>query len=188
MNIDSESKGIAIGESNEIRLAHNSFARPDIISQDDIQKNKSRRTEDAYHFIAYVPFQGKVYELDGLKPGPILIGDIIEGLDWLEVVRPAIEDRMNRYSASETHFTLLSICPKKSIYISKQIEKLRLQIESISIEDDANDHSLDQQIIELQNQLNDEIELAKKRLLDGIRANAVNRRDNNLSRNNNNKK
>jgi ubiquitin carboxyl-terminal hydrolase L5 len=53
----------------------------------------ARLQEDAFHFIAYVPFEGKVYELDGLKPGPILLG---EGEDWLAVARPAIQARIER--------------------------------------------------------------------------------------------
>ena len=75
------------------------------VSDDEKYSKKSGKKEDVYHFISYVPFNGCVYELDGLKEGPINLGS---GSNWIEVVGPAIEERMARYSSNETHFALLS--------------------------------------------------------------------------------
>lgn len=69
---DSEMKGEAISNSDMIKDAHNSFARPEPFGIDDSKKASGKG--DAYHFIAFVPFQGTVYEIDGLKGGPIKLG------------------------------------------------------------------------------------------------------------------
>ncbi|CBJ27411.1 conserved unknown protein [Ectocarpus siliculosus] len=64
-----------------------------------------------------------VFELDGLKSGPVNLGDIpghggnlastscsgVHGDDWLSVASPAIEERIARYSAGEIRFNLLAI-------------------------------------------------------------------------------
>ena len=120
--MDPESKGHVIGSSDVIREAHNSFSRPDSFVVDDSKHNNEKG--DAYHFIAYVPFKGSVYELDGLKDGPILLGHIESGEKWWQVAKPAIQNRMDRYSASETHFTLLTICSQRTLELEKQISLL----------------------------------------------------------------
>jgi ubiquitin carboxyl-terminal hydrolase L5 len=76
---DAEMKGEAISNSDMIKDAHNSFARPEPFGIDDSKKSSSGKG-DAYHFIAFVPFRGVVYEIDGLKRGPIKLG---EGIIYL---------------------------------------------------------------------------------------------------------
>jgi ubiquitin carboxyl-terminal hydrolase L5 len=62
MMIDAESKGIALGNSEEVRIAHNSFARPEPMIHEENIKSRRKSSEDVYHFIAYIPFQNHVYE------------------------------------------------------------------------------------------------------------------------------
>ena len=64
LEMNPKDKGWAIGNSEVIRTAHNGFSRqePFEIEQDV----KGGKEEDAFHFISYIPFNGQLYELDGL--------------------------------------------------------------------------------------------------------------------------
>jgi ubiquitin carboxyl-terminal hydrolase L5 len=151
MQFDEESKGLAISNSDKIRVAHNSFAKNDSFS---VEQAKSSKKGDAHHFIAYVPHQGRVYELDGLKAGPILLGEYV-GDDWLAVAKPAIEERMSRYSASETHFALMSICKSRRAELSAQIKALE---ERLASEDPSVAPSLAVEIEGLREELQEELQ------------------------------
>lgn len=95
--------------------------------------------EETYHFIGYVPAFGKVWELDGLKSGPLEVGELplshhpppqpssssqpnpqpkppqSPTSEWMSTVRPALRLKMSKYGASPTdsgsniRFSLLAI-------------------------------------------------------------------------------
>jgi ubiquitin carboxyl-terminal hydrolase L5 len=72
--------------------------------------------------------------IDGLKSGPIVVGEVGTSDNWLYVAKPVIEARMSRYNATETHFSLMTICPRRSSQLSQQI---KLMEDSDDVTDNA---------------------------------------------------
>ena len=84
--MDATTKGLAITSSDFIREKHNSLSPPSAVSLDGLSLPKT--SEDAYHFIVYVPVAGNVYELDGLKPHPVNHGKYVDGGEgWVAKAR-----------------------------------------------------------------------------------------------------
>lgn len=118
-SFDPAMKGFALSNSEAIRTVHNSFARQTLFEFDS---KKASKDDDLYHFVSYVPIDGRVYELDGLRSGPIDLGIIPTDKDWLDVVQPLISERIKKYSSEEIRFNLLAVvCDKKRKY-EKELE------------------------------------------------------------------
>jgi len=115
-------KGEAIGASEELKKAHNSFARTDAFLQEG-KIHVTTGDEDVFHFVAYIPSDNKVYELDGLQSGPIVIGDVAEGEDWMAVARTAIQERMNTLSG-EIKFNLMGLIRDKRVGLEEKLATL----------------------------------------------------------------
>lgn len=130
--LDPQMKGLAIGNSDVIRRAHNSFKHQS--SFEIFQEKDDKKGDDAFHFIGYVPHAGSVYELDGLKKGPALIGPVGSG-SWTEVAREEIQRRVETYTkeatsgaggSAELRFNLMAIVADRLMEAEKEIERERV--------------------------------------------------------------
>lgn len=115
---DADLKGLAISNSEKIRAAHNSFARPEPIVGETT--NDPKNAEDLFHFVAYVPKNGALYELDGLQRGPIKHGACGE-TDWLNRACPVIRERIEKYASSEIRFNLMALVRDRKDVLGEKI-------------------------------------------------------------------
>ncbi|OTB05233.1 hypothetical protein M426DRAFT_141420 [Hypoxylon sp. CI-4A] len=101
-----EFRGEALSNSELIRDVHNSFARSSPFV-DETQRTGGE-TEDAFHFVAYTPINGVLYELDGLQPAPITHGACTTE-DFPVKVIEVLQRRIARYDMSEIRFNLMAM-------------------------------------------------------------------------------
>jgi len=132
-HIDPEMRGLSLSNSKEIREAHNSFSRPDTFeTPDDFSKEEEG---DAYHFVAYLPYKGKIYELDGLQEGPIECCEYDTETEnaWQTAARKVLSERMEAYTKSgqrEIRFNLLKVVKNRQAVYKPKLEALREKMAS----------------------------------------------------------
>ncbi|WEW60370.1 cysteine-type deubiquitinase [Emydomyces testavorans] len=135
-------RGDAISNFKFVKQVHNSFARRmDILNADlqlkndsTVKKSKASKrnqsfdeSEAGFHFIAFVPANGKVWKFDGLERQPQSLGNYI-GEDWLELARPEIQSRMAEYEEDQIEFSILSLVRDPIIEI---VNQLALNVKSL---------------------------------------------------------
>lgn len=119
-------KGVAISSSEPIKKAHNAFGRTDAFLNDGKYISRHSASEDVFHFVAYIPQDGTVYELDGLQEGPIVVGKLSDDdktnqpTKWLSVAREAIQKRMQ---GDAIKFNLMAVIKDKRLRLKEEIEK-----------------------------------------------------------------
>lgn len=126
-------KGLALSNSETIRRVHNSFARQTLFEFDSKTPSKD---ENVFHFVSYIPIDGRLYELDGLKTGPVDHGAIPPKTDWLDTVRPIIEKRIKKYSEGEIHFNLMALVSDRKLIYERKIAEIQKQMEESGMETD----------------------------------------------------
>ncbi|GAU91270.1 hypothetical protein RvY_03560 [Ramazzottius varieornatus] len=153
-------RGQCLSNCEVIRNVHNSFARNELF---ETFGRKAEKEEDVFHFVGYLPINGRLIELDGLAEGPIDHGEIPAGRDWLHIATPIIENRMNTYSGREIRFTLLALITDRKMVYSKQLAELQAQYQSMPTDD------ISQQIAQLNGLMQDEVEKERLSKVENIR-------------------
>jgi len=160
-DFDPTMKGLALSNSDVIRCVHNTFARQQMFEFDAKQADKD---DDVFHFISYVPFEGRLYELDGLREGPVDLGVIPDGTDWIQTARPVIEKRMQHYSNDEIQFNLMAVVQDKMPIFKKKLAELEQQLDTGMVTD-----TLELQMNELRHQIDEQENKMRAYKIENIR-------------------
>lgn len=115
---DPELRGETISNSEEIRAVHNSFSRPNPFIDED-NKNDEEQDENndgLYHFISYLPINGKLYELDGLHAYPITHG-ACSPEEFSTKVSQVLQNRVASSPEGEMRFALLGLTADQRVQL-----------------------------------------------------------------------
>ncbi len=94
---------------------------------------------EIFHFICFVPIEGRLYELDGLKPfpvdhGPLKMDDPTQ--NWTNKFKSIIKHRLSSFNNGqqnhEIRFNLMALVPDKMVQLSEQIDIMKYNYSAVS--------------------------------------------------------
>jgi len=132
-DLDPTMKGFAIGENDHIRKVHNSFKTQEPFESDE---RLATSKDDVFHFISYVPVNGSLMEIDGLKEGPVNHGECTEE-NWLSKVKPVIEKRIAQYQTSEIRFNLMAVTKDPLEEYQNEMKEISQKIQNLQNDDSS---------------------------------------------------
>lgn len=110
----------------------------DMASKKRSKKNSIEidESEAAFHFIAFVPIDGKVWKLDGLERQPQKLCNV-ECENWIRQVKPDIMARMARYEEGQIEFSILSLVREPlselTLSLAQNVKSLNLLSERLDV-------------------------------------------------------
>jgi len=128
---DPETKGFAIGNVIEITVAHNKHARSELKLQTDKAKNlaSASRAMEAFHFVSFIAYEGRLIELDGLKPFPIDHGPWEDDETWSDKARQVIQEKISLATAGDTshdiRYNLMAVVADRQMEYEKRLDMMR---------------------------------------------------------------
>ena len=134
-----DNKGLAIGNCPQLAFAHNSHAAPRARRRTERSAASAGLTGsrfssgETFHFVSYVPINGRLFELDGLRKFPLDHGPV--GEDWTEKLREVISQRLGIATGGEPYhdirFALMALVPDASSSLQRKLEMLKTNREIV---------------------------------------------------------
>ena len=141
-------KGIFLSNCEILKKEHNKFKI--------LESNLNDEDADIYHFVTFIHFKNSIYEIDGLREGPILIEENIEFKDWISKVIPYLKEKINLFSNNEIKFNLMALTPDKLEILKANKESLLVQKNFIEEKIKGNNEISKEKIFEELNGMNKE--------------------------------
>lgn len=138
--LDPESKGYTIASSLRLARSHNRYASRGFQPAASPKQIQHKQTfagriyeADTFHYVSYVPIGDRVFELDGLKKGPIDHGPWGSHEEWTDLFLRVISERIAVYSDgnSDIHFSLMAVVVDRLPRLSKELEATRINLENL---------------------------------------------------------
>ena len=141
-------KGIFLSNCEILKKEHNKFKI--------LESNLNDEDDDIYHFVTFIHFKNAIYEIDGLREGPILIEENIEFKNWISKVIPYLKEKINLFSNNEIKFNLMALTPDKLEILKANKESLLVQKNFIEEKIKGNEEISKEKIFEELNGMNKE--------------------------------
>ncbi|KAI8338713.1 hypothetical protein BC941DRAFT_423683 [Chlamydoabsidia padenii] len=108
-------KGLSLSNSHTLRKSHNNVGR--------LWPARSNN-KPTYQYIGYVPFEGYLWELDGVKRGPLRLGPCTEK-NWLDILQYELSRKTEGYQKQHIPFSVWSVIEdRRKVLQRKLVTKL----------------------------------------------------------------